>query len=112
MTFEHNSVIEQFVKAQIANPMPRKVIGNDTIYLSHNDFGDIQIEHIRNMIPKIADFGLAQRGDGQRPLIHPVQPNHAHAPEVLLGTGWSYPADVWNFGIMVRPMTSSCRTVC
>ncbi|QDS73271.1 hypothetical protein FKW77_004841 [Venturia effusa] len=50
---------------------------------------------------QITDFGLAQRGDRQDPLIHPIQVDHCHAPEVLLGTGWSYSADIWNFGIMV-----------
>ncbi|KAG8424117.1 hypothetical protein J3458_000947 [Metarhizium acridum] len=101
MTFEHTSVLERFVESQSTNPMPRKVVGEDAIYLCHNDFGDLQEEHLRNIVPKIADFGLAQRGDGGEPLLHPIQPNHCHAPEVLLGTGWSYSADIWNFGVML-----------
>ena len=101
MTFEHASVIERFVQAQSQNPMPRKLIGDSIVYLCHNDFGDIQVKHLRNMVPKIADFGLAQRGDGVQPLIHPIQPCHCHAPEVLLGTSWSYSADIWNFGVLV-----------
>ncbi|KAL9624942.1 MAG: hypothetical protein Q9160_000989 [Pyrenula sp. 1 TL-2023] len=32
--------------------------------------------------------------------IHPIQPDFCHAPEVFFGTGWSYGADVWNFGNM------------
>ncbi|KAK2591447.1 hypothetical protein QQS21_010856 [Conoideocrella luteorostrata] len=84
MTFEHNSVIEQFVQAQAqaSGQMPRKVVGDDVIYLSHNNFGDIQEEHLRNVVPKIADFGLSQRGDNDAPLIHPIQPSHCHAPEI------------------------------
>ncbi|KND88083.1 Serine/threonine-protein kinase SRPK [Tolypocladium ophioglossoides CBS 100239] len=101
MSFEHTSVIDCFVQCQLANPMPRKVIGDDIVYLCHNDFGDFQQEHLKYMVPKIADFGLAQRGDGAEPLLHPIQPNHCHAPEVMLGTGWSYSADIWNFGIML-----------
>ncbi|KAK8917886.1 Serine/threonine-protein kinase SRPK [Metarhizium anisopliae] len=101
MAFEHNSVLERFVESQSANPMPRKVIGEDAIYLCHNDFGDLQEEHLQNVVPKIADFGLAQRGDGGEPLLHPIQPNHCHAPEVLLGTSWSYSADIWNFGVIL-----------
>lgn len=101
MTFEHASVIERFVQAQQTNPMPRKLVEDHATYLCHNDFGDIQEEYLRNMVPKIADFGLAQRGDGGRPLIHPIQPCHYHAPEVILGTSWSYSADMWNFGVMV-----------
>ncbi|KAH0591961.1 hypothetical protein MHUMG1_10336 [Metarhizium humberi] len=101
MAFEHTSLLEQFVESQSANPMPRKVIGEDAIYLCHNDFGDLQEEHLQNVVPKIADFGLAQRGDGGEPLLHPIQPNHCHAPEVLLGTSWSYSADIWNFGVIL-----------
>jgi hypothetical protein len=56
------------------------------------------------MYPKITDFGLAQRGDHPGPLVHPIQPNDCHAPEVLLGCGWSYSADIWNFGIMVSTL--------
>ncbi|KAK2612011.1 hypothetical protein QQS21_001976 [Conoideocrella luteorostrata] len=82
MTFEHNSVIEQFVQAQTPGQMPCKVVGGDMIYLCHNNFGDIQEEHLRNVVPKIADFGLSQRGDNDEPLIHPIQPSHCHAPEI------------------------------
>jgi serine/threonine-protein kinase SRPK3 len=71
-----------------------------TVYLCHNNFGDCDGKSaLKKMSPKITDFGLAQRGD--QPALHPIQPDHCHAPEVLLGTGWSYSADIWNFGIMV-----------
>ncbi|QPG98451.1 hypothetical protein C2857_007622 [Epichloe festucae Fl1] len=106
MAFEHPSVIKRFIKSQSVSPMPRKNIGGDAIYLSHNDFGDLQEEYLQNIVPKIADFGLAQRGDGGVPLLHPIQPNHCHAPEVLLGTSWSYSADIWNFGIMLWDLLS------
>ncbi|KAI9748418.1 MAG: hypothetical protein M4579_007232, partial [Chaenotheca gracillima] len=49
--------------------------------------------------PKIADFGTAQPEDRFR--IHPIQPASYRAPEVLLGTGWSYSADIWNLGVMI-----------
>ena len=49
------------------------------------------------------DFGLAQPGDTLEPQRHPIQPPLYHAPEVLLGTGWIYKADIWNLGVMVRP---------
>lgn len=106
MTFEHKSVIERFVEAQLENPMPRKFIGTRAMYLCHNDFGAIQDQYIKNFVPKIADFGLAQRGDRETPLIHPIQPPHCHAPEVILGISWSYSADIWNFGVMVSHSSS------
>jgi serine/threonine protein kinase len=52
--------------------------------------------------PKITDFGLAQRVDRKEPLVIPIQPPQYHAPEVLLGTGLSYSAGIWNFGLLVR----------
>jgi len=65
-------------------------------YRSHNDFGPLRSSKV---LPKIADFGTAQPGD--RLQIHPIQPDYYRAPEVLLGVGWSYNADVWNLGAMV-----------
>jgi serine/threonine protein kinase len=96
--FEHPSVIEDFVQKQSENPMPRKIRDGQSIYLSHNDFGPPKSFRI---LPKIADFGLAQSGEGSEPLMHPIQPPLFHAPEVLLGTSWTYSADIWNLGVLV-----------
>ncbi|KAI9746888.1 MAG: hypothetical protein M4579_007567, partial [Chaenotheca gracillima] len=81
--------------------MPRKVKDGRSIYLSHNDFGPPQSFRI---LPKIADFGLAQSGEGSEPLMHPIQPPIFHAPEVLLGTSWTYSADIWNLGVLIWDM--------
>lgn len=82
--------------------MARKLIDGRVVYLCHNDFGDFDGKPaLRKMSPKITDFGQAERGDQPGPRINPIQPDHCHAPEVLLGTGWSYSADTWNFSIMV-----------
>ncbi|KAI9857138.1 MAG: hypothetical protein M1813_008629 [Trichoglossum hirsutum] len=96
--FEHPSVIEDFVQKQAENPMPRKIKDGRSIYLSYNDFGPPKSFRI---LPKIADFGLAQSGEGSEPLIHPIQPSLFHTPEVLLGTSWTYSADIWNLGVLV-----------
>ena len=106
VTFEDKSVIDEFAQGQTQEPMPQKVLDDRTIYLSHNNFGHLRFIRdtpaLMKICPKITDFGLAQRGDRQEPLVHPIQVDHCHAPEVLLGTGWSYSADIWNFGVMVR----------
>ncbi|XMA15014.1 hypothetical protein WAI453_007805 [Rhynchosporium graminicola] len=99
--FEHPSVIEDFVRKQAENPMPRKIRDGRTIYRSHNDFGPPQSFGI---LPKIADFGLAQSGEVSEPLMHPIQPPLYHAPEVLLGTSWTYSADIWNLGVLIYNM--------
>ena len=78
--------------------MPRKVKDGRLIYLSHNDFGPLKSNL---MLPKVVDFGLAQLGDQKEPLSHPIQPPLYHAPEVLLGTSWTYSADIWNLGVLV-----------
>ncbi|KAJ9198984.1 hypothetical protein DTO021D3_8558 [Paecilomyces variotii] len=56
------------------------------------------------VIPKIADFGSAQPGDSSEPLRFPIQPPLFHAPEVLLGTDWTYSADIWNLGVLIWNM--------
>ena len=101
VTFEDQSIINRFIKGQAETPMPRKVINGKTVYLCHNDFGGLDASAIGKIIPKITDFGSAEQGVKPEPSIHPIQPDHCHAPEILLGTGWSYSADIWNFGIMV-----------
>jgi len=98
--------------------MQYKVDGKSgrTIYRCHNDFGALDGRDIKNMGPKIADFGLATRLDkldsrdgvvGKQLGIYPIQPDFYRAPEVILGCGWDFKADIWNFGVLVRyPATS------
>lgn len=101
VTLEDQSTIDTFIQNQTGNPMPRKDDGKRKVYLRHNDFGPIPEGGLGKIIPQITDFGQAQRGDKSKPLILPIQPNEYRAPEVLLGIGWSYSADIWNFGTMV-----------
>ena len=63
------------------------------------------------MFPQIVDFGLATRLDkpsthngmvGEQLGIYPIQPDYYRAPEVILGCGWNFKADIWNFGVLVR----------
>jgi serine/threonine-protein kinase SRPK3 len=105
--FEDASVIEEFADAQVENPMPCKSIANGKmLYLSHNNFGHLRKiggeSPFYTMCPKLVDFGLAQRGDRPNaPLVFPIQADQFQAPEVILGTGWSYSADIWNLGVVV-----------
>lgn len=99
MRFEDPSVIEEFVQKCVENRMPRKIQDGRSIYQSNNDFGRLRSLRV---LPMIADFGLAELGDGPEPLRNPIQPPLYHAPEVILGTGWTYSADIWNLGVLVR----------
>ena len=54
------------------------------------------------MILQIADFGVSLFG-AERPHYHPIQrKDYDRAPEVILGTGFSYPVDIWSLAIMAR----------
>lgn len=50
--------------------------------------------------PVLCDFGSAVPGDVEH--SEDIQPNIYRAPEVILGAPWSYSADIWNVGCMVR----------
>ena len=76
-------------------PSPRKFINDAPIYASRcftlpKQFGRAVL----------SDFGSAVRGDERR--TDDAQPNVYRCPEVMLETEWSYPADIWNVGVMVR----------
>lgn len=95
---ENRAVIQELVDAEAENPTPHKVDGTRFYYPSRN-FGDLRGPPDP---PKIADFGLAVRGDVPELHNHPIQADLFQAPEVILGAGWSYSADIWNLGVMVR----------
>ncbi|KAL3459319.1 kinase-like domain-containing protein [Aspergillus heterothallicus] len=110
MSFENENILSDFIKRQ--QPIQFKV-DNETgrpVYHCHNDFGALKAREIKNIIPKIADFGLATRLSEQSPLggmegeqrgIYPIQPDYYRAPEVILGCGWDFKADIWNFGVLL-----------
>ena len=98
MEIEDSSVLKDFVQTQTASVIPRKVRNDRTIYLSQYDLGPLRSFR---MLPKLGDFGLSQRPGGPEPLRYPIQPPLFQAPEVILGTGWSYSADIWNLGVLV-----------
>ncbi|KAL5361430.1 protein kinase [Aspergillus floccosus] len=110
MSFENESILANFIKRQ--QRMQYKIDGNGgrTIYRCHNDFGPLDGRDIKNLVPKIADFGLAARLDepdsrdgvvGKQLGIYPIQPDVYRAPEVILGCGWDFKADIWNFGVLL-----------
>lgn len=91
---EDKSILEDFAKAEMDNPSPRKFVNGAPVYSSR-----------RFELPRtfgravLSDFGSAVRGDEKR--NHDAQPNVYRSPEVMLKTEWSYPVDIWNVGVMV-----------
>ena len=98
INLESESVLEDFVQQQRQVPLPQHVTDDGHItYLSQSSFGPLRDYFI---LPEIADLDLAQSGKGPN-RIHPIQPHRYRAPEVILGTGWSYSPDIWNLGVLV-----------
>lgn len=98
MSFEDDSVLPGFVKNLGSSSLAHKVTGDRTVYESQFDFGPPKSIY---STPQIHDFGnaaLMMRGFGCQ---HPIQPDIYRAPEVMLGTGWSYEVDIWNLGVLV-----------
>lgn len=97
--FESSRVLGDYVASREATP-PAYAERNDgrRIYESHSDFGRLRkgVGYV-----KVTDFGLAVRGDVTQRHSHDIQPREYTAPEVMLRAGWSYPADMWNLGLVV-----------
>lgn len=102
LTFEDPAVFADFMNAQLEQPMAYKIDSTGrAVYRCVRDFGPLRTT--RGIIPKIVDFGASVRFDGvEDRFIHPIQPDHYRAPEVILGCGWGISADIWNLGILVR----------
>ncbi|KAH1439775.1 hypothetical protein KXW34_004619 [Aspergillus fumigatus] len=110
ISFENESILTNFIKQQQKIQYKIDGKGGRIIYRCHNDFGALDGRDIKNLIPKIADFGLATRLDkldsqdgvvGKQLGIYPIQPDFYRAPEVILGCGWDFKADIWNLGVLL-----------
>lgn len=106
VTFEDPAVFGDFMNAQLDQPMAYKIDSTGrAVYRCVRDFGPLRT--LRNIIPKIVDFGASIRfDDADERGIHPIQPDHYRAPEVILGCGWGMSADMWNLGVLVRSLAS------
>lgn len=94
------SVFEAFVKSEMEDPSPRKLVDGVPVYASRqfdmpDNHGNIAL----------SDFGEAVRGDQKRD--HVAQPQVYRSPEVMLGMEWTYPVDIWNVGVMVSDSCAS-----
>ena len=97
--FEDSSIINDYVRQQKENPPLFKELDGHPIYQSRADFGGLR----KGVgLLKISDFGAAVFGNVSTPRCHDIQPEQFCAPEVLLKAGWTYSADIWNLGMVVR----------
>lgn len=104
VSFEDPNVLVDFMRSQLERPMAFKIDSTGrSVYQSRNDFGPLK--NLKS-IPQLVDFGLATRLEEDDDWgVWPIQPDHYRAPEVILGNGWQMPADVWNLGVLVRPVS-------
>ncbi|OBT68912.1 hypothetical protein VE03_02118 [Pseudogymnoascus sp. 23342-1-I1] len=86
------------IKVQRQVPGPYKEGDGWRVYQSQPDFGRFAKG---TGVLKISDFGAAVLGDSSTLHHHDIQPEQFTAPEVLLGAGWTYSADIWNLGMVL-----------
>lgn len=93
---KEQELLHQHAENEIKRPLPQKHLEDRTIYLSHNYFGPHGIG-----LPVIVDLDMAVPGDVEGHYSHPIQAEGLRAPEVLIGTPWSYSVDIWSLGTML-----------
>jgi serine/threonine-protein kinase SRPK3 len=99
--FEDPTVLESYVRQQESDPAPYKLSDGRPIYESRADFGPLR----KGVgLVKISDFSAAVFGNVTTAHNHDIQPQQLCAPEVLLKATWTYSADIWNLGTMVRTL--------
>lgn len=91
---KEESLFERFTQAEMQNPSRRKIVNDMPVYASRHF--DRQMLHGHAVLGDV-DSAVS----GEKTWNHDVQPNVYRSPEVMLGTGWSYPIDIWNVGVMV-----------
>lgn len=97
-----DSVFTDFEEYELQKPVPRKEVDADvrTTYMSQELKVPKQVSS-----PILCDFGSAIYGDQYHSVF--IQPQIYRAPEVILGVPWTFSADIWNVGCMVRQTARS-----
>nr|POE77361.1 dual specificity protein kinase lkh1 [Quercus suber] len=94
---EDQSILQRDALAEYNNPLPQKAVDGRVIYLSRNNYGQFNLP---TGLIEIIDFGLSVLGDV--PHDGCIQAEVYRAPEVILDAGYTYAADIWSLGVMVR----------
>ncbi|EME82206.1 uncharacterized protein MYCFIDRAFT_188967 [Pseudocercospora fijiensis CIRAD86] len=90
---EDLTILEDFEKIEQASPSARKIDGDRIIYESRG----LRMPKSTGR-PVLCDFGEARFGKSS--YTDDIQPYIYRAPEIILDIAWSYPADIWNVGVM------------
>ncbi|KAI5251000.1 protein kinase [Aureobasidium subglaciale] len=87
---EDSSVFDKFAEMAITNPAPRKELSDRIVYIS-------QPMPLTKGLPSLTDLSEARFGNSLHTGL--IMPNVYRAPEVILEMEWSYPVDIWSFGM-------------
>jgi serine/threonine protein kinase len=98
MGIHDRTVFESFESMASTHPVPVKELPDRIIYVS-------QPMPLTKGLPFLTDFSEARFGSSTHTGL--IMPNVYRAPEVILEMGWSYPVDMWSFGMTV---SQSLRT--
>ncbi|RMZ83123.1 hypothetical protein DV738_g1264, partial [Chaetothyriales sp. CBS 135597] len=92
------SYLSRFEEAEVADPSPRKVLKDRTIYQALDFFP-------MGGLPILTDFGEARFGDKENK--DDIMPNPYRAPEVILRSSWDYKVDIWSIAMVAWDIVSS-----
>ncbi|KAE8354503.1 kinase-like domain-containing protein [Aspergillus coremiiformis] len=117
MTFENENILPTFVQENLSIQYKTNPSTGQVVYRCQNDFGALDWRELKNMFPKITDFGSAVRLDSgeehtKKIGLHPIQPDQYRAPEVILGHGWDFSADIWNLGVLTWNIIENTELFC
>ena len=91
-------IFDDFVKWEILRSIVRKVD-------EHLVYGSRGFRRPKSYgVLVLRDFGSAVRGDGVQ--SHGIQSNQFRCPELPFNRNCSYPADIWNVGVMASSFHS------
>lgn len=87
---------------------PENILVEHKKTLNSEDLGPLPV----TLGIKVIDFGSAEfvsnfssiSENGSRISCRTIQTRHYRAPEVIFGSGWSYPADMWSAGLILWEM--------
>jgi len=104
---EDESVFKAYEEAEMSNPSRSKTISKVRKLYASRPFRKPH-NHAYGS-PILCDFGEARIGTDHAHVD--IQPEIYKAPEILMETGWTHSADVWNVACLVRSPSLFCRCV-
>ncbi|KAF5322660.1 hypothetical protein D9619_001284 [Psilocybe cf. subviscida] len=94
---DKESVWKEAEQRELTDPCARKQVGDRVIYATPPPVVPKTFEYA-----VLCDFGEAR--PGEKTHREDIQPFAFRAPEVILEIPFSYPADIWNMGVMLWDM--------